>query len=110
MTFFSEKMSIFAANISDDLSLVVDQVFRIFADFPDLYIVRCRDVVHDPFLTTKTPFFYYFHTFAHTRQHYFSKCWGTNAWPPPPPQTLGDRPPSPPRFTPLISRIKKFML
>src|SRR6218665_1026237 len=36
-----------------------------------------------------------FHTFAHIRQHYFSKYWGgMNAWAVPPPQTLGG--PSPP--------------
>src|SRR6218665_3172635 len=49
--------------------------------------------------------FYSFHTFAHIRQHYFSKYWGTNAWAVPPPQTLGDRPPSPPRFPPLFMCI-----
>src|SRR6218665_318184 len=47
--------------------------------------------------------FYSVRTFAHIRQHYFSKYWGTNAWAVPPPQIFfgGDRPPVPPRSPPL---------
>ena len=44
--FFSEKISIFTAEISDDLFLVIDQVFRIFPFFSQifrlLYYVKCR--------------------------------------------------------------------
>jgi len=35
------KNSIFTAKISDDLFLVIDQVFRIFS-FPRFYYVKCR--------------------------------------------------------------------
>ena len=42
VTFFSDKISILPAKISDDLFLVIGQVFRIFTDFPDLYFVKCR--------------------------------------------------------------------
>ena len=93
MTLFSEKISILAANIFD-FFLVIDQVFRIFTD-------PLLDVVYDPSYTTlssqEKPLFYSFHTFAHIQQHYTSQnIGGTNAWAVPPPQTLGDRPPSSP--------------
>src|SRR6218665_4027702 len=39
---FSDKIPIFTAKISDDLFLVIDQVFRIFTDFRDLCFVKCR--------------------------------------------------------------------
>src|SRR6218665_492938 len=39
--------------------------------------------------------FYSLCTFTCIRQHCFSKYWGTDAWAVPPPQILGDRPPSP---------------
>ena len=42
------------------------------------------------------------HPFAHIRQHYFSKYWGTNAWAVPHLKLLGDRPTSPPRSPPLL--------
>jgi len=46
--------------------------------------------------------FYSFYTFAHIRQHYFSKYWGDECMGRPPPQTfLGGPSPSPPRFPPL---------
>src|SRR6218665_1896564 len=37
--------------------------------------------------------FYSIHTFTRIRQHYFSNYWGDQCMGPPPPQTLGDRPP-----------------
>jgi len=44
--FFLTKIPIFATKISDDLFLVIDQVFRIFPlfslNFQDLYFVRYR--------------------------------------------------------------------
>src|SRR6218665_1024370 len=67
-------------------------------DFPDLYFVRYRT---QPFPHKKNTFSYSFHTFAHIRQQYFSKYWGTNAWAVPPPQTLGGPSPQSPRFPPL---------
>src|SRR6218665_1046165 len=42
-----------------------------------------------------------FRTFAHIRQHHFSKYWGDGYMGRPPPQILGDRPPSPPRSPPM---------
>src|SRR6218665_4122445 len=53
--------------------------------------------------------FYSVHPFAHIRQHYFPKYWGTNAWAVPPPQIFwGPSPQSPkvsaPGLTPMRSR------
>src|SRR6218665_2793423 len=56
MTFFSEKISILVANISDDLFLVIDQVFRIFPLSLIFRIFTLLDIVNNPFLTRKTPF------------------------------------------------------
>jgi len=55
---FSEKIPIIAAKISDDLFfLVIDQVFRIFPLFSLTFrIFTLLDIVHNPFLTRKTPF------------------------------------------------------
>src|SRR6218665_229526 len=69
---FSEKISIiFTAKISDDLFLVIDQVFR---------------------------FFYSVRTFARIRQHYFSKYWGDGCMGPSPTPHIfwGTVPPSHP--------------
>src|SRR6218665_993146 len=91
MTILSEKNPILAAQISDDLFLVVDQVFRIFTEFPDLYFVKCPTWL---FPRKKNTFFYFFHTFAHIRQHCFSKYWGDECMGRLP--KWGDRSPSPP--------------
>jgi len=95
MTFFSEKISILTAKISDDLFLVIDQVFRIFTDFPDLYFLKCRTwpFLHDPFLTRKTPFLLFSYFRAHPTTLIHKILGGTNAWAVLPSQTLGDRPP-----------------
>src|SRR6218665_273315 len=56
---FSEKISIFTANISYDLcfSHVIDQVFWIFTFFSQIFpIFTMLNVVYDPFLTRKPPF------------------------------------------------------
>src|SRR6218665_1685986 len=46
--------------------------------------------------------FYSFHTFAHIRQHYFSKYWGDECMGRPPTSNFGGTvPPVPPRFPPL---------
>jgi len=46
--------------------------------------------------------FYSVHTFAHIRQHYFSKYWGDGFMGRPPTSNcFGDRLPSPPRSPPL---------
>jgi len=48
----------FTAKISDDLFLVIDQVSRIFPFFFKIFrIFTMLNVVYDPFLTRKTPFF-----------------------------------------------------
>src|SRR6218665_2870231 len=80
--FFSEKKSIFMPKNSDDLFLVINQVFLIFPFFFQiLRIFTVLNVVHDPFFTRKTTnseknsFFYSVRTFAPIRQHYFSKYW-----------------------------------
>ena len=73
--------------------------FRIFTDFPDLYFLRWRAW---PFPHKKNTFFYSFHTFAHIRQHYFSKYWGDECMGRLPTWNFGgDRPLVPPRFPPL---------
>src|SRR6218665_1771369 len=74
----------------------------LFPDFPELYFVSYRT---QPFPHKKNTFFYFFHTFAHIRQHYFSKYWGTNAWAVPSLKLWGPSPPVSPRFPPLIITI-----
>src|SRR6218665_896342 len=80
MTFFSEKISILAAKISDDLFLVIDQVFRIF------------------------PLFLLFSYFcAHPTTLLLKILGGRMHGSPSPPQTLGDRPPVPLGFRPCMA-------
>src|SRR6218665_617594 len=72
-------------------------------DFQDLYFVRCRT---QPFPHKNNTFFYSVHTFAHIRQHYFSKYWGDECMGRPPPQTLGaPSPQSPLGFRPCSLEI-----
>src|SRR6218665_2311031 len=106
MTIFSGKFPFTRPKIVMTF-LVIYQVFHIFPfffpDSPYLHSVKCRKW---PFLHKKkhyfrknsltTPFFTLFVPFARIPQHYFSKYWGTDAWAIPPPQILGNRPPSPP--------------
>src|SRR6218665_266231 len=101
---FSDKISIFAAKIS--VLLVIDQVFRIFPLFSLIFrIFTLLNVVHDPFLTRKTPSFTLFILSRTSDNTTSQNIGGTNAWAVPPPQTLGgDRPPVPPRFPPLPLR------
>ena len=106
MMFFSEKNFMLAAKITDDLFLVIDQVFRIFTDFPDLYFVKCRtfDVTLRtwPFPHKKNTFLNSFYTFAHIWLQHFSKYWGDECMGRPPPETLGAVPPVPLGFRPWI--------
>ena len=104
MTIFLTKISILAANISDDLFLVIDQVFRIFTDFPGLYFVQMSCMT---LFSQQNHFFYSFHTFAHIRQHYFSKYWGDGCMGRPHLKLWGEPSPSPPRFAPLGARPSK---
>src|SRR6218665_3216861 len=83
MTFFSHR-----PGFSDFLFL-----------FPDFTMLN---VVYDPFLTRKTPFFYSVHTFARIRQPYFSKYWGDGCMGRPHLKFEG-RPPVPPRSPPLAT-------
>src|SRR6218665_2531433 len=111
MTFFREKISIFMPKNSDDLFLVIDQVFIIFTlFFQILRIFTVLNVVYDPFFARRTTisedhyfrkefldntFFYSVRAFVPIRQHYFSKYWGRMHGPSPHLKFWGDRPPSP---------------
>ena len=80
--------------------LVIDQVFQIFTDFPDLYFVRYRT---QPFPHKKNTFFTFFILWRTSDNTTFQNIGGTYAWAVPHLKLWGDRPPSPPRFPPLIS-------
>src|SRR6218665_212935 len=102
MTFFPQKIPVFTAKISDDLFLVIDQVFRIFPFFSQIFrIFTILNVVYDPFLTRKNTIFYSVHTFACIRQHYFSKYWGDGCMGVPT-SNFGGPSPSPSRSPPLV--------
>ena len=92
----TEKIHFFHAQFMMTF-LVIDLVFRIFPFFSKIFrIFTMLNVVYDPFLTRKTPFFYSVRTFTHIRQHYFSKYWGEPMHGRPHLKFWGDRPPSPP--------------
>src|SRR6218665_2275283 len=104
---FSEKISIFTAKNSDDLYLVIDQIFLIFPYFFQIFhIFTVLNVVYDPLLTRKTtiseinslmrPFFDSVRAFARIRQHYFSKYWGDGYMDRPPPHIFGGPSPQSP--------------
>src|SRR6218665_1185003 len=60
MTFLGVKISNFAEKISDDFFLVIDHIFKIFPCFSQIFPIFAIDVLNvifDPFLTRKTPFF-----------------------------------------------------
>jgi len=98
---FYEKISILAAKISDDFFLVIDQVFRIFTGFQDIYFVKCRIWPFVwPFPHMKAPFFILFILSSTSDNTTSQNIGGTNAWAVPPPQTLGDVPQSPLGFRP----------
>src|SRR6218665_1724591 len=95
MTFFRKKCQFFTPKISDDLFLVIDQVFQILRDFTVL------NSVYDPFFLDKTIFFTLFVLSRASDNTTFLNIGGTNAWAVPPPQFFlgGDRPPSPPKVS-----------
>src|SRR6218665_3158290 len=97
MTFFGQKMSIFAAKISDDLFLVIDQIFRIFPFFSQVFsILAMLNVIFCPIITGKSPFFTLL-TLSRAYNNTTSLNIGkTNAWAVPHLKFWGDRPPSPP--------------
>src|SRR6218665_230543 len=85
-TKFWTKISIFAAKIyDDDLFLVIDQVFRIFPFFSQIF--RIFTMLYDQ----KNTFF----TLSRASDNTTSQnIWGTDAWTVPPPQIFfWDRPP-----------------
>src|SRR6218665_1462586 len=93
MTFFSP---IFMAKISDNLSLIIDQVFQIFPFFYLIFrIFTMLNVVCDPFLTRKK-LFYSSRTFPRIRQHYFTKYWGGRMHEPSPHFKFGEPSPQSP--------------
>ena len=67
MTFFLNKFPFYRQKFRMTFFLVIDQVFRIFTDFPDLYFVRCRTwpFVHAHFLTRKHLFLLFSYFRAH---------------------------------------------
>src|SRR6218665_1882878 len=99
MTFFSEKISIFTPKISDDLFLVIDQVYQILSF---IYCVKCRI---RPFLHKKNSYFrkefldktifYTLFVLSRASDNTTSlNIGGTNAWAVLPTSNLGGRPPS----------------
>src|SRR6218665_1108491 len=118
MTFFSEKISISTAKISDDFFSSSTRFSRFSLSFPRIFpIFTMLNVIYDPFLPRKTtiseknsfmtPFLLcsYFHAHPTTL---LLKILGGRAWAVPPPQIWGDRPPSPSRSPPLASAVQPF--
>src|SRR6218665_373278 len=66
MTIFSEKFPFWRQKFLMTFFLVIDQVLRIFPLFSLVFrIFALIKVVHDPFLTRKTPFFLFSYFRAH---------------------------------------------
>ena len=83
--------------------LVIDLVLRIFPFFSHIFrMFAMLNVVYDHFLTRETQFFTLFIRSRTSDSTASQNIGGTNAWAVPPPQILGDRPPSPPRSPPLV--------
>src|SRR6218665_366856 len=86
--------------------LVIDQVFRIFPFFSQIFRVFTRlNVVYDPFLTRKTTIseknsfmtpFYFVRPFVRTPQHSSSKYWGDGCMGRPPTSNFGGTVPQSP--------------
>jgi len=98
------------------LFLVIEQVFRIFPFFPQIFRIVCYvfNVVYDPFLTRTiaiisekysfmTPFLLCSYFRAHPTTLLLKNIGGTDAWAvPPPKKNFEGLPPSPPKSPPLI--------
>src|SRR6218665_2766592 len=93
--------------------LVIDQVFRIFPFFSQIFrIFTMLNVVYDPhkknhYFIKEFLFDTFFTLFVHSRASdntTSQNIGGTDAWAVPPPQILGDHPPSPSRSPPLGKR------
>ena len=100
MTFFLKKIPIFAAKISDDLFRIFPLVSLIFRIFTLL------DIVHNPFLTRKTPFLLFSYFRGHPTTILLKILGGTNAWAVPHPKLWGARPPVPLGFRPCQRRSR----
>ena len=71
---FSEKISVFTAKISDDLFLVIDQDFRIFPFFSQIFrIFTMLNIVYDPYMTLSSQEKPLFHKRISLR-HFFLLC------------------------------------
>src|SRR6218665_3636839 len=101
---FSEKIPIFTPNNSDDLFLVIDQVFLIFPFFfKILCIFTVLNVEYDPFFTRKTtisennslttPFFTLFVLSRASDNTTSQNIGGDGCMGHPPPQILGGQSP-----------------
>src|SRR6218665_2406807 len=104
---FPEKISILTPKNSDDLFLVIDQVYLLLTiSFQILCIFIVSNVVYDPFFTTKSPLstknslttriFYSVQAFAPIPEHYFSNYWGPMHGPSPTSNFLGGPSPQSP--------------
>src|SRR6218665_1144059 len=113
MTHFIYKISIFTPKISDDLFFSHRPGF---SDFTFLYVSLLYRIRIRPFLHQKNHYFgqeflditifYSVRTFARIRQHYFSKYWGNRCMDRSPTSNFGgDRPPVPPRSSPLLPLV-----
>src|SRR6218665_3309443 len=113
MRFLEKKFPFFSPKNSDDLFLVIGQVFLIFTlSFQILRIFTVSNVVYDPFFTRKTTIseensltttFLLCSCFrAHPTTLLLKILWGPMHGPSPHLKFfLGDRPPVPPRSPPL---------
>src|SRR6218665_3725547 len=110
MTFLGGKIFVFAQKISDDLFLVINQIFQIFPCFYQIFpIFAMLNVIFYPFVTRKTPFLLCSYLRANpTTLACFSKYWGDQCMSRPPTSNFGgNRPLSPPRSPPLHTQIEK---
>src|SRR6218665_3779619 len=89
-------MFIFAAKISHDLFFVIDQIFLIFPFFSQIFpMFAMLNVIFDPFLTGKTPFFTLFILSRTSDNSTSLNIGGTNAWAVPTSNFGGPSPHSP---------------
>ena len=107
--YFFEKIPFSQQEFLMTFFLVTDLVFRIFPFFYQIFrIFTMLNVVYDPFLTRKPPFFTLF-ILSRTSDNTTSQNIGGGRMHGPSPhlKLLGDRLPSPPRFPPLQAPADK---
>src|SRR6218665_1316395 len=110
MTFFGKNFHFHAKN-SDDLFLVIYQVFLIFTLFRFSVSLLCKmsymtlssqeKALFQKSILNDTYFFYSVRAFTPIPQHYFSKYWGDQCIGRPHLKFWGTVPPVPPRSPPL---------